>query len=347
MGEFGDMGANTFAVLRKQLAPLGFGVRATCSKVGVAEHFPNRHSRRFQAVEKLDPPQDGRGIIPLAGVVTVGKGQQPDAFVIPKCVRRKPRAFCQFTDFHKHPVVQTPRRLGLRAYSKSSGMLTSAIGIGRPPCRRAELGWINPSSFKAQTMPHTEQLTIAVLLGSVRTERQGIKAARLLLAALEARGHEAVLVDPKETRLPLLDRMYKEYPKGSAPADLEHLATLYRRADGFLLVSAEYNHGVPPALKNLLDHFLEEYFWRPSAIACYSAGGYGGVRAAMQLRAIVGELGMPSIPSLFAIPRIGTALGDDGQPTEPRITSQMNRFLDEFEWYMQALRRQRAGGTPY
>jgi NAD(P)H-dependent FMN reductase len=196
-------------------------------------------------------------------------------------------------------------------------------------------------------MTNTEPLTIAVLLGSVRSDRQGIKAARLLLAALEARGHEAVLVDPMVTRLPLLDRMYKEYPKGAAPPELERLAALYRRADGFLLVSAEYNHGVPPALKNLLDHFLEEYFWRPSAITCYSAGGYGGVRAAMQLRMILGELGMPSIPSLFAIPRIGDALGDDGQPREERTTKQMNSFLDEFEWYAQALRRQRASGTPY
>lgn len=196
-------------------------------------------------------------------------------------------------------------------------------------------------------MPHSSSLTIAVLLGSVRSDRQGIKAAQLLLGALEDRGHEAVLVDPMVTRLPLLDRMYKEYPKGSAPVDLEQLATLYRRADGFLLVSAEYNHGVPPALKNLLDHFLEEYMWRPSAIACYSAGGFGGVRAAMQLRMILGELGMPSIPSLFSIPHIGDALADDGRPKDERTTKQMNRFLDEFEWYAQALRRQRENGTPY
>lgn len=196
-------------------------------------------------------------------------------------------------------------------------------------------------------MPIPSPLTVAVLLGSVRSDRQGIKAARLLVTALEARGHEAVLVDPMVTRLPLLDRMYKEYPKGAAPADLENLAALYRRADGFLLVSAEYNHGVPPALKNLLDHFLEEYLWRPSAIACYSAGGFGGVRAAMQLRMILGELGMPSIPSLFSIPRIGEALADDGQPKDERTLKQMDRFLDEFEWYAEALRRQRDQGTPY
>ena len=44
---------------------------------------------------------------------------------------------------------------------------------------------------------------------------------------------------------------------------------MYRAADAFV-VSGEYNHSIPPALSNLLDHFLEEYFWRPSAIVCYS-----------------------------------------------------------------------------
>ena len=102
--------------------------------------------------------------------------------------------------------------------------------------------------------------------------------------------------------------MYKEHPAGEAPEQLERLAALYRSVDGFLVVSGEYNHGIPPALKNLLDHFLEEYFWRPSGIVCYSAGGFGGVRAAMQLRMTLAELGMPSIPSLLPIPRIGQAI---------------------------------------
>jgi len=61
----------------------------------------------------------------------------------------------------------------------------------------------------------------------------------------------------------LLDRMYKEYARGTAPPVLERLAELYRRVDSFALVSGEYNHGIPPALKYLLDHFLEEYFSGP------------------------------------------------------------------------------------
>ena len=106
--------------------------------------------------------------------------------------------------------------------------------------------------------------------------------------------------------------MYKEYPAGQAPEVLERLAGQIKAADAFIIVSGEYNHCIPPALSNLLDHFLEEYFWRPSAIVCYSAGPFGGVRAAMQLRAMLCELGTPSIPSLLPIPKVQDAFDDDG-----------------------------------
>ena len=191
-------------------------------------------------------------------------------------------------------------------------------------------------------------LLIPVILGSVRSDRQGIKAARFIMRQLQARGHQPILVDPLEKQLPLLDRMYKEHPAGQAPAVLEELASLYRRADGFMIVTAEYNQSVPPALKNLLDHFLEEYFWRPSAIVSYSAGRFGGVRAAVALRTILPELGMPSVPSILAIPSIGNAMADDGTPTEAWIEKAAARFLDEFAWYAEALAAKRAAGrTPY
>ena len=190
-------------------------------------------------------------------------------------------------------------------------------------------------------------LRFVILYGSVRETRQGIKAARFIIDQLARRGHATTLVDPVEQRLPLLDRMYKEYPKGDAPPVLEALAETYRAADGFVVVSGEYNHGIPPALKNLLDHFLEEYFFRPSAIVCYSAGAFGGVRAAMQLRMTLGELGMPSIPSIFPIPHVQDAFDNDGRSRQPIIEQRIGRFLDELEWYTKALRRARERGTPY
>ena len=160
-------------------------------------------------------------------------------------------------------------------------------------------------------------LHTAILYGSVREARAGIRVVRYLNAALRRRGHMTAVIDAAEQRLPLLDRMYKEYECGSAPIVLEALAELYRRVDAFVIVSDEYNHGIQPALKNLLDHFLEEYFFRPSAIVCYSAGQFGGVRAAMQLRMTLAELGMSSIPSLLPIPRVQDAFTPAGDPTDP------------------------------
>ena len=189
--------------------------------------------------------------------------------------------------------------------------------------------------------------SFAVLLGSIRRDRMGSRAATMVVRELERRGHEVHLVDPLELQLPLLDRMYKEHAPGAAPELLERLAKLYRGVDGFLVVSAEYNHGIPPALKNLLDHFLEEYFWRPSGIVCYSAGGFGGVRAAMQLRMTLAELGMPSISSILPIPRIAEAISDDGVAQAPITETSMNRFLDEFVWHADALAEARLAGTPY
>jgi NAD(P)H-dependent FMN reductase len=191
-------------------------------------------------------------------------------------------------------------------------------------------------------------LRLAVIYGSVRSARRGIRAVRFVERQLEARGHQVTTVDPVEYGLPLLDRMYKEYPAGSAPEPLEKLAALYRAADAFVIVTGEYNHSMPPPLMNLLDHFLEEYFWRPSAIVCYSAGAFGGVRAAVQLRAPLCEMGMPSIPSLFPVPRVHEAISEDGTPADPvPMERRFTKFASELEWYAQALKAARAGGVPY
>jgi NAD(P)H-dependent FMN reductase len=184
-------------------------------------------------------------------------------------------------------------------------------------------------------------LRIVTFYGSVRSDRQGIRAARFVVSQCRARGHDVALVDPLEYRLPLLDKMYKEYPKGQAPDVLERIAALIVPADAIVVVSGEYNHSIPPALSNLLDHFLEEWFWKPSAIVCYSAGPFGGVRAAMQLRMMLGELGMSSIPSIFPVPHVQDAFAEDGTPRDPKAQTRAQKFLDELEWYARALRAAR------
>jgi NAD(P)H-dependent FMN reductase len=124
---------------------------------------------------------------------------------------------------------------------------------------------------------------ILVFYGSYRSDRMGIRLAQFVVDRLRQRDEDVELIDAKAVNLPMLDRMYKEYPKGQAPEALEQLARKIRDADGFIFVTGEYNWGIQPGLKNLTDHFLEEWFWRPAAIVSYSGGRLSGARAATVL----------------------------------------------------------------
>lgn len=190
---------------------------------------------------------------------------------------------------------------------------------------------------------------ILVLYGSYRRDRQGIRLARYLVRALQQRGAAAELVDAKEIGLPMLDRMYKEYPEDEAPANLRQLAEKIRAADGFLFVSGEYNWGMQPGLKNLTDHFLEEWYWRPAAVASYSAGRFAGARAATAWHGTLSEMGMVVISSSLAVGGIGQALDEEANPTGnggAALDRAFPRFADDFAWWIEAARSQRAKRTP-
>ncbi len=187
-----------------------------------------------------------------------------------------------------------------------------------------------------------------VFYGSYRRKRQGVKAAYFMIEQLQQRNHEVIFADAKEYGFGILDRMYKEYEKGQAPEKMEELAEHIRTADGFVVVAGEYNHSIQPGLSNLMDHYLEEYYFRPAGIVSYSVGGFGGVRAAVQLRAFLAEMGMPTISTIFSISKIGDALDETGVPQDAALTKRVSQFLDELEWYEQALQRQREEkGTPF
>jgi NAD(P)H-dependent FMN reductase len=99
---------------------------------------------------------------------------------------------------------------------------------------------------------------ILVFYGSYRADRMGIRLAQFVVEGFRTRGDDVALIDAKAVGLPMLERMYKEYPRGAAPQALEKLAGEIRGADGFVFITGEYNWGVQPGLKNLTDHFLEE-----------------------------------------------------------------------------------------
>lgn len=182
------------------------------------------------------------------------------------------------------------------------------------------------------------------MIGSVREHRQGHKAGMFAEQYARKKGWEVTIIDPLFYDLPLLDKRCFEMDEPSEK--IKELHELIKNADGYIFVTAEYNHSVPPALKNMLDHFYKEYFYKPSGIISYSSGSFGGVRAVEHLRLICATLGMPSIRNSLPIPSIQKALGEDGTPADPSFEQRIDSFLAEQEWYMTALKRQRAIGLP-
>jgi NAD(P)H-dependent FMN reductase len=190
---------------------------------------------------------------------------------------------------------------------------------------------------------------ILVFYGSYRSDRMGIRLAEFVVERLRRRGDDVELIDAKAIGLPMLDRMYKEYPKGDAPEPLERLAGKIRDADGFVFITGEYNWGVQPGLKNLTDHFLEEWFWRPAAIASYSTGRLSGARAATAWHGTLSEMGMVVVSSTIAVGPIGQTLsaevesvGESGQALERAFP----RFADDLTWWVEAAKAQKQCKPP-
>jgi NAD(P)H-dependent FMN reductase len=187
--------------------------------------------------------------------------------------------------------------------------------------------------------------TIPLILGSVRRDRQGINVGIWLEQKFKTREHIVHLIDPLLLDLPMLDRMYKEMKPPSSK--LTELRGKIVDADGYLAVTPEYNHSTSAAMKNTLDYFLEEYYFKPSAIVSYSPGAFGGINATQHLRNIFAELGASTIPSSLSIPRVHTVFSEGGKLLDAAFEHRFLKFVEEFEWYMEALKSQRAKGTPY
>lgn len=143
--------------------------------------------------------------------------------------------------------------------------------------------------------------------------------------------------------------MHEEYAPGSAPPAMEELAVKIQAADAFVFVTGEYNWGMQPDLKNLTDHFLEHWFWRPAAIASYSAGRLSGARASVMWHGTLSEMGMIVVSSTLAVGPIGEALDAEGQPIGAAGTAlqkQFPRFADDLAWWTEAAKAQRLRKPP-
>jgi NAD(P)H-dependent FMN reductase len=190
---------------------------------------------------------------------------------------------------------------------------------------------------------------VLVLYGSYRSDRRGIRLANYLVRKLRSRGEDVELIDAKEVGLPMLDRMFKEFEPGRAPEAMASLAAKIRLADAFLFVVGEYNWGVQPGLKNLTDHYLEEWFWRPAAIASYSGGRLAGARSSFAWHNILAEMGMVVISSTLSVGPIASTLNEAAEPigeAGAALERAFGRFADDLAWWTEAASAQRQRKAP-
>ncbi len=142
-----------------------------------------------------------------------------------------------------------------------------------------------------------------VVIGTVRNERKSIHAARYVTRLLTDQGQDADLFDMEDRDIPLMEtRRYKD--PGEPPEDVEQFGQLVENADGIILVTPEYNHSYPGALKNLIDYLYPEYEGKPFSFVTVSGGPWGGVRTQKDLNALVLTLQAHPGPSL-AVKHVG------------------------------------------
>lgn len=183
-------------------------------------------------------------------------------------------------------------------------------------------------------------LYLPVLLGTVRENRHSVHVARYATRLLEARpGVETRLFDPREWPFGDLER--REWEMDPQPGRVETFVREMARADGFVIVAPEYNHGYPGALKNMLDAVYDE--WNRKPFGLVGCGGMsGGMRMIEQLRLVVAGLAGVAVPRSLPVPFVKKAFGETGPLADDEAWARrFGALFDEVVWYAEALRAAR------
>ncbi|MFD2468645.1 NADPH-dependent FMN reductase [Amycolatopsis silviterrae] len=179
---------------------------------------------------------------------------------------------------------------------------------------------------------------IAIVLGSTRTGRKGAEIAAWAQEIAKSRTDaEFTLVDLADHDLPLYDDPMPPMRRSTLPPPVRAWADAISSHDGYLFVTAEYNHGIPAALKNGIDQLYGE--WADKAAAFVSYGVDGGVRAVEQLRQVLGALRVATVSAATSI-GLFTDLAADGKPG-PQQEKMLHATLDQLVSWSRALSAER------
>lgn len=199
-----------------------------------------------------------------------------------------------------------------------------------------------------------------MFLGTVRDStppepaRLGLRVARACQDYLAEYypDHTVELIDPLDYDIGSVFKPQFAWPRSKTPEDLLTLADKIEAADGYIMLSPEYNHSMSPALANLLNHFGSSLFsYKPSAIVSYSAGQWGGARAAMAMRPFLSELGCLPVSAMIHVPKAADVFAEDGSLLDEQDAKgwakYMGRTFSQLEWWATAARTQTAEQDPH
>lgn len=176
-----------------------------------------------------------------------------------------------------------------------------------------------------------QKLVILVMAGTIRVQRESIKAAQFVAEIGRTYPNLQIeFVDPKDFTFP----GDGNDPEGKDP----RYSALTAKADGFFIVTPEYNHSFPGSLKRMLDSELKNYIHKPVALAGASSGAWGGVRAVEALVVSVREMGLVATFTSCYFPRVQDAFDENGKPTDERTKSAVRRAYDELIWMAKVLK---------
>jgi NAD(P)H-dependent FMN reductase len=151
--------------------------------------------------------------------------------------------------------------------------------------------------------------------------------------------------------VPLLEKPEFAYSRAQVPVQLKEMRETLAAADAFVAITPEYNHAPSPALLNLFNHFGSSTFsFKPSAIVSYSAGQWGGTRAAIGLRPILAELGCLPVSAMIHIPKAQEVLNEDGSVHDEDANQwegYVDRCFGQLEWWGEAARTHREKVDPF
>ena len=187
-----------------------------------------------------------------------------------------------------------------------------------------------PPAIGVSSSPE-KPLVVPVILGTPRKGRRSEHVARFAVEQLSRfPGVESELVDVRELPLSCAD--------AGEQAKIPAFSELCLRADAFVLVTPEYNHGYPGMLKHLLDTNLKEYIHKAVGICGVSAGPFGGSRVVENLLPVLRELGLVAIFWDVNFSAVEKTFGNDGKLLDPVWVGRFDKFAKELLWMARVLR---------